>query len=465
MKLHQGLKPYQCQICGARFTRGSTLRRHGRRHNISRNSMLDYVLYDHNAGPSRALGVSNSAVSAANAVAAATATNPVVTASTTNAASITVGSRYNRIMSGDHQSSKPLNFTSQGRPTYTPVTSSLETERFSSAGRRTPPRTSPASTGSPRITSSLLTSHTMTSPLVGGLSAVAAAANLFAYPAAAAPHLYQFYTSSSQLMPYSNYASSQNSSQAVQSDALNLSLGKRGSSFDDDEKTHKTHRKESAAYDTDSPIKASFGRNGEGIKIETEEPGEMIKGSNPFAQNFSSKKERHVDIHVQSQLHSAYGSRDVLKISTEDFAAQVNMCCPSPLVQSSTSSLQHQSSAGSPVGSSSCNDSNIQAHASPSGISHHSSPANSAPSPSNISEHHLQEVLLSLLTSGKMFRCSFCDIYFTEYAMFRLHQKYHQCDPSRPFLCSVCGEDCKDKTYFTVHLSEHLGLSSKSGLA
>ncbi|CAL1537509.1 unnamed protein product, partial [Lymnaea stagnalis] len=63
------------------------------------------------------------------------------------------------------------------------------------------------------------------------------------------------------------------------------------------------------------------------------------------------------------------------------------------------------------------------------------SPANSthsAPSPNNMSEHHRQELLLSLLTSGRMFRCPFCDIYFTEYAMFRLHQKYHQCDMSRP---------------------------------
>ncbi|RUS87160.1 hypothetical protein EGW08_005092, partial [Elysia chlorotica] len=324
MKLHQGLKPYQCQICGARFTRGSTLRRHGRRHNISRNSMLEYVLYDHSAGPTRAVGVTSktgSATSTPSAVAAAAA------------------------------------------------------------------------------------SH----------HAAAVASSLYAQQMAS--------------------------------------------------------------------------------KMSPSDPALMTAGSAANAQ---------------------LGFNPALSRQNSDFAAQVNFCCPSPLVQSSTGHTHlHRSSSNTgspPVGSTSSSTSppanstttaagstteNVTARASPSGhVSHPNSPDNTTtttaspiPSPtaeSDVSLHGdgvdgghddgsdklshkkslaslnslnnpLHELLLSLITSGRMFRCSFCEIYFAEYAMFRLHQKYHQCDHDRPFVCSVCGEDCKDKTYFTVHLAEHLG--------
>lgn len=467
MKLHQGLKPYQCQICGARFTRGSTLRRHGRRHKLSTNSMLDYALYDQNTSSIRNAGnIMNITTTSASVSAAPQATSVTVVA--TNSTDAQASTRYHKPASLDHQLSKSFSYMSHVRSPLQPTMASMDNDRYSSAGRAASPKTSPVSASSPRVSSSFLPAQTMTSPLVGGLAAVAAA-NIFAYPGAATPHLYQFYASSNHLMPYPTYSSNHGGSPAVQSDALNLSLGKRKSMVEEnerDEKINRAKRKDSDSYCRNSPTMDILEKNGGNIKTEAEEPGEMIKDCNPFAQNFISKNDKYQDVHKLSDKGDVkYDSKEALKISTEDFAAQVNMCCPSPLVQSSTSSLHHQSSAGSPVGSSSCTDSNIQAHASPSGISHHSSPANSAPSPSNLSENHLQELLLSLLASGKMFRCSFCEIYFTEYAMFRLHQKYHQSDVSRPFLCSVCGEDCKDKTYFTVHLSEHLGLSSKSGLA
>ncbi|CAG5120548.1 unnamed protein product [Candidula unifasciata] len=466
MKLHQGLKPYQCQICGARFTRGSTLRRHGRRHKVSRNNMLDYALFDQNTTPMRSSGNGMNITSTSASIPTASHTTHV-TAALTNTTEGQAGSRYHKTATADHQLNKSFGYTSHARSSIQPTMSSVDIDRYNSVGRVTSPRTSPVSASSPRVSSSFLPSQTMTSPLVGGLAAVAAA-NIFAYPGAATPHLYQFYASSNHLMPYSAYSSNHGVPHAVQSDALNLSLGKRKSVLEEDERVQKirAQRKDSDSYSRNSPPVDNIQKNGGSVKVEAEEPGEMIKECNPFAQNFLSKTEKYQGINkLQDKTEVKYESKEALKISTEDFAAQVNMCCPSPLVQSSTSSLHHQSSAGSPVGSSSCTDSNIQAHASPSGISHHSSPANSAPSPTNISENHLQELLLSLLASGKMFRCSFCEIYFTEYAMFRLHQKYHQSDVSRPFLCSVCGEDCKDKTYFTVHLSEHLGLSTKSGLA
>ncbi|XP_059140748.1 zinc finger protein 236-like [Physella acuta] len=424
MKLHQGLKPYQCQICGARFTRGSTLRRHGRRHNISRNSMLDYVLYDQTGASSR----------------------PAVN-SKSSTVSPSAGSHYTT------QSRKtPTEQTSAYTRPAPPVT---ETEKCTPTGKRTPPKSTPQNL-SPRMMPSQLSTQAMS----GSLAAVAAA-NLFAYPAAAAPHLYQFYTSANQLMGYSAYASS--IAPAVQSDALNLSLGKRKSPFEDVDSQiqEKVQRREPEVLNGVSPSK-KWSQEPK-IKVEAEEPGEMIKRekSNPFIFNFSPKAELHQSTASnQNGVHQEklFESKVELKISTEDFGAQVNICCPSP----------HSSHpAASPLGPS-CNGTNHHPHASPSGLSSHSSPANSthsAPSPNNISEHHLQELLVSLLAAGRMFRCGYCEIYFTEYAMFRLHQKYHQCDMTRPFLCSVCGEDCKDKTYFTVHLSEHLGLGNKAGLA
>ncbi|KAH9513695.1 hypothetical protein Btru_041832 [Bulinus truncatus] len=476
MKLHQGLKPYQCQICGARFTRGSTLRRHGRRHNVSRNFMLDYVLYEQTAGSNRGSNNNNNNKAIASAPSVTTTQNTITSAPSPH---YTPHSKKN-------STEVNTNFLPNMRHSLPPPPN-LDMERYSGGGRRTPPKTSPQSLVSPRLMASHMTPNSLTSPMAGGLAAVAAA-NLFAYPAAAAPHLYQFYASTNQLINYSAYAAGHSLASAVQSDALNLSIGKRKSPFDEEEvvRKEKHPRKSINGSNGLSPVKKSWEK--ENIKIEAEEPGEMSRRDepNPFIECFSPKKEKNVltnekngltnekNILTNEKNISTSGNDDIknvdtkeeLKISTEDFGAQVNFCCPSPLVQSSTGSLPHHCSSGSPVGST-CNGNNIHSHASPSGLSSHSSPANSthsAPSPSNINDHHLQDLLLSLLTSGRMFRCSFCEIYFTEYAMFRLHQKYHQSDIDRPFLCSVCGEDCKDKTYFTVHLSEHLGLGAKSGL-
>ena len=66
------------------------------------------------------------------------------------------------------------------------------------------------------------------------------------------------------------------------------------------------------------------------------------------------------------------------------------------------------------------------------------------------------ETISSLISSGRMFKCFHCECYFSEYAMYRIHSKLHMRDFTRPFVCLVCGEDCYDRVYFALHLSEHL---------
>ncbi|XP_050391993.1 uncharacterized protein LOC126810776 [Patella vulgata] len=79
-----------------------------------------------------------------------------------------------------------------------------------------------------------------------------------------------------------------------------------------------------------------------------------------------------------------------------------------------------------------------------------------SPSLSSGTETLMNETLSSLLSSGKMFRCSHCCSFFAEYAMYRIHQKLHAKDAAHPFMCPQCGEDCQDRMYFSLHLAEHL---------
>ncbi|KAK6168101.1 hypothetical protein SNE40_021994 [Patella caerulea] len=78
------------------------------------------------------------------------------------------------------------------------------------------------------------------------------------------------------------------------------------------------------------------------------------------------------------------------------------------------------------------------------------------PSLSSGTETVMNETLSSLLSSGKMFRCSHCCSFFAEYAMYRIHQKLHVKDAAHPSMCPQCGEDCQDRIYFSLHLAEHL---------
>lgn len=64
--------------------------------------------------------------------------------------------------------------------------------------------------------------------------------------------------------------------------------------------------------------------------------------------------------------------------------------------------------------------------------------------------------IATLMGSGRLFKCDHCECYFSEYAMYRIHTKIHAGGRTMPFVCPVCGEDCHDRVYFSLHISEHL---------
>ena len=64
------------------------------------------------------------------------------------------------------------------------------------------------------------------------------------------------------------------------------------------------------------------------------------------------------------------------------------------------------------------------------------------------------ESIGTLMSKGQLYKCDHCECFFSEYAMYRIHSKIHR--GRGPFVCGVCGEDCHDRVYFSLHLSEHL---------
>lgn len=67
------------------------------------------------------------------------------------------------------------------------------------------------------------------------------------------------------------------------------------------------------------------------------------------------------------------------------------------------------------------------------------------------------ESISTLLATGRLYKCDHCECYFSEYAMYRIHSKLHARGGNlKPFACPVCDENCQDKTYFCMHLAEHL---------
>lgn len=67
------------------------------------------------------------------------------------------------------------------------------------------------------------------------------------------------------------------------------------------------------------------------------------------------------------------------------------------------------------------------------------------------------ESISTLLATGRLYKCDHCECYFSEYAMYRIHSKLHARGGNiKPFACPVCDENCQDKTYFSMHLAEHL---------
>lgn len=62
----------------------------------------------------------------------------------------------------------------------------------------------------------------------------------------------------------------------------------------------------------------------------------------------------------------------------------------------------------------------------------------------------------ALIAAGKLYKCELWECYFSEYAMYRIHSKIHPGGRMQPFCCPICSEDCHDKVYFSLHVSEHL---------
>lgn len=149
---------------------------------------------------------------------------------------------------------------------------------------------------------------------------------------------------------------------------------------------------------------------------------------------------------------------------TADAGIQVNLCCPSSVKENTKSSgTSVKSSDEHPAGSPSVTPTS-QLPGSPSSMAvvpyivtspsriESTSPALSSSSGKDYS----METISTLIGSGRMFKCFHCECYFSEYAMYRIHSKLHINDDTHPFVCMVCGEDCHDRVYFALHLSEHL---------
>ena len=146
---------------------------------------------------------------------------------------------------------------------------------------------------------------------------------------------------------------------------------------------------------------------------------------------------------------------------------QVNLCCP-PASRSPKDlslglglTMKQEDNSGRLSGSSSATAGAVSPSSmalvpyivsSPSQRQEAASPALSSSSGKDYS----LETISSLISTGRMFKCFHCECYFSEYAMYRIHSKLHIDDETRPFVCKVCGEDCHDRVYFALHLSEHI---------
>lgn len=153
---------------------------------------------------------------------------------------------------------------------------------------------------------------------------------------------------------------------------------------------------------------------------------------------------------------------------TADAAVQVHLCCPGNIKEtasmSGTSVKSEEQAAGTSTPSVTPTS---QLPGSPSMMAVVPYIVTSPSRPSNLDstspalsvssgKDYSMETISTLIGSGRMFKCFHCECYFSEYAMYRIHSKLHINDDTHPFVCMVCGEDCHDRVYFALHLSEHL---------
>lgn len=153
-------------------------------------------------------------------------------------------------------------------------------------------------------------------------------------------------------------------------------------------------------------------------------------------------------------------------LRTADIGVQVHLCCPSNLKETASVSGTSVKSEEQATGTPSVTPTS-QLPGSPSSMAVVPYIVTSPSRPSNLdstspalsvssSKDYSMETISTLIGSGRMFKCFHCECYFSEYAMYRIHSKLHINDDTHPFVCMVCGEDCHDRVYFALHLSEHL---------
>ncbi|XP_062588518.1 zinc finger and SCAN domain-containing protein 2-like [Saccostrea cucullata] len=123
-----------------------------------------------------------------------------------------------------------------------------------------------------------------------------------------------------------------------------------------------------------------------------------------------------------------------IKANSVDIGIQVNKCCKSSLeplpeeVRSPSEASVHSDHSGS-----------TYQQVSSSGLDNST------------------ESISTLLATGRLYKCDHCECYFSEYAMYRIHSKLHaRGGDQKPFACPVCDENCQDKTYFCMHIADHL---------
>ncbi|CAI9722105.1 zinc finger protein 236-like [Octopus vulgaris] len=145
--------------------------------------------------------------------------------------------------------------------------------------------------------------------------------------------------------------------------------------------------------------------------------------------------------------HSAYKVSQP-KAEYRDFEAQTNLCDCSRTIEDNVQANMY----GAHLPASRLIKQESSLRYSPVTVSNGTSPVKF----DKIGSSFNGETVSSLLTTGRMFVCEYCECYFKEYAMYRIHQKLHVKDESRPYLCPVCNEDCHDRIYFSLHISEHL---------
>nr|KAG5694960.1 hypothetical protein BaRGS_024143 [Batillaria attramentaria] len=279
------------------------------------------------------------------------------------------------------------------------------------------------------------------------------AQNLFAsYSAlpAVTQAMYQPYMATSQFLPYPGAAGfSPNPVSAVQSDALNLSMPdrQRRNSSSSTAGGQSQPRPPSSAASSQGPtqhaglamdVRSSVGqqhlviRDDDDDKMEDDRRSDYhtVERSNTTNAGSNTMPVVKVEPVVEG---SASDTKPLHPANAREIGVQVTLCCARlpPHGNTTNASTNDQTNSGgggdTPEGSPTPRGSKLES------IQH--------------------ETLATLMASGQLFRCPYCDCYFTDYAVFRIHQKYHE--PDHPFTCTACKEDCRDKVYFAVHMYEH----------